>query len=111
MNDTPAAPVRYIVIGAGAVGGTIGGGLFQAGHDVVLGAGGAHLDARRPHGLRLAPPLGTQTLRIPAAAGPAELELRRGDVLILSTKGQDTVGVLEQWAGQPGGGAGQAVGG
>ncbi|MGC1281438.1 MAG: 2-dehydropantoate 2-reductase N-terminal domain-containing protein [Streptosporangiaceae bacterium] len=101
MNHTPGAPVRYIVIGAGAVGGTIGGCLFQAGHDVVLVARGAHLDALRVHGLRLATPMGTHTLRIPAVAGPAELELRGGDVLILSTKGQDTVGVLEQWAWQP----------
>ena len=111
MNDTPAAPVRYIVIGAGAVGGTIGGCLFQAGHDVVLVARGAHLDALRAHGLRLATPMGTHTLRIPAVAGPAELELRGGDVLILSTKGQDTVGVLEQWAWQPVRDAGQAAAG
>ena len=93
--------MRYIVIGAGAVGGTIGGCLFQGGHDVVLVARGAHLDALRAHGLRLATPMGTQTLRIPAVAGPAELELRSGDVLILSTKGQDTAGVLQQWAWQP----------
>jgi 2-dehydropantoate 2-reductase len=103
--------MRYIVIGAGAVGGTIGGCLFQAGHDVVLVARGAHLDALRTHGLRLATPLGTQTLRIPAVAGPAELELRDGDVLVLSTKGQDTVGVLEQWAWQPVRGAGEAAAG
>src|SRR5580692_7070214 len=111
MNDTPIAPTRYIVIGAGAVGGTIGGCLFQAGHDVVLVARGAHLDALRANGLRLATPIGTQTLRIPAVAGPAELELRGGDVLILSTKGQDTVGVLEQWAWQPVRAAGEAAAG
>ncbi|WP_424558881.1 2-dehydropantoate 2-reductase N-terminal domain-containing protein, partial [Trebonia sp.] len=28
--------MRYIIIGAGAVGGTIGGCLFQGGHEVVL---------------------------------------------------------------------------
>jgi len=111
MNDTPIAPTRYIVIGAGAVGGTIGGCLFQAGHDVVLVARGAHLGALRAHGLSLATPLGTQTLRIPAVAGPAELDLRGGDVLILSTKGQDTVGVLEQWAWQPVRAAGEAAAG
>src|ERR1700728_5328594 len=111
MNDTPAASVRYIVIGAGAVGGTIGGCLFQAGHDGVLVGRGAHLDALRAHGLRLATPMGTHTLGIPAVAGPAELELRGGEVLILSTKGQDTVGVLEQWAWQPVRDAGQAAAG
>ena len=103
--------MRYIVIGAGAVGGTIGGCLSQAGHDVVLVARGAHLDALRAHGLRLATPIGTQTLRIPAIAGSAELELRGGDVLILSTKGQDTVGVLEEWAWRPVRDAGEAAAG
>ncbi len=58
--------MRYIIIGAGAVGGTIGGCLFQGGHDVVLVARGAHLDALRAHGLRLATPLGTDLLDIPA---------------------------------------------
>jgi 2-dehydropantoate 2-reductase len=111
LNDGPAAPARYIVIGAGAVGGTIGACLFQAGHDVVLVARGAHLDALRAHGLTLVTPLGTHTLRMPAVAGPAELELRAGDVLILSTKGQDTFGVLEGWAWQPVRDAGTAAAG
>jgi 2-dehydropantoate 2-reductase len=111
MSDTPAAPARFIIIGAGAVGATIGGCLFQAGHDVVLVARGAHLDALRADGLRLVTPMGTQQLRIPAVAGPAELELRGDDVLILSTKGQDTVGVLEQWAWEPVHGAVEAAAG
>lgn len=93
--------VRYIIIGAGAVGGTIGGCLFQGGHDVVLVARGAHLDALRAHGLKLETPMGTATLRIPAVGGPGELTLHDGDVLLLSTKSQDTAAVLEQWAWQP----------
>jgi 2-dehydropantoate 2-reductase len=93
--------VRYIVIGAGAVGGTIGGCLFQGGHDVVLVARGAHLEALRTHGLRLATPLGTDVLPIPAVSGPAEVALRRDDVLILATKTQDAEAVLTEWARQP----------
>jgi 2-dehydropantoate 2-reductase len=96
--------MRYIIIGAGAVGGTIGGCLFQGGHDVVLVARGAHLDALRSRGLTLATPLGTDTLDIPVVGGPDELTLRDGDVLVLSTKGQDTAGVLDDWAWQPVGG-------
>jgi 2-dehydropantoate 2-reductase len=96
--------VRYIIIGAGAVGGTIGGCLFQGGHDVVLVARGAHLDALRSRGLTLVTPLGTDTLDIPAIGGPGELTLHDGDVLVLSTKGQDTVGVLDDWAWQHVGG-------
>ena len=47
---------RYIIIGAGAVGGTIGARLFESGHDVVLVARGAHLEAVRANGLRLRTP-------------------------------------------------------
>lgn len=97
--------MRYIIIGAGAIGGTIGGCLFQGGHDVVLVARGAHLDALRSQGLTLVTPLGTGALDIPAVGGPDELTLRDDDVLILATKSQDTAGVLGDWAWQPVGGA------
>ena len=93
--------VRYIVIGAGAVGGTIGGRLSESGHEVVLVARGPHLDALRAGGLRLATPAGESTLRIPAVGGPAGLELRDGDVLILAVKTQDAEAVLAEWAWQP----------
>ena len=93
--------MRYIVIGAGAVGGTIGGRLFESGHEVVLVARGPHLDALRAHGLRLATPDGTSTLRIPAIGGPGELELRDGDVLLMTVKTQDAEAVLAEWAWQP----------
>ena len=33
--------MRYVIYGAGAIGGTIGGRLFQHGHDVALIARGA----------------------------------------------------------------------
>ena len=93
--------MRYIVIGAGAIGGTIGGRLFESGHEVVLVARGPHLDALRAHGLRLATPDGTSTLRIPAIGGPGELELRDGDVLLMTVKTQDAETVLAEWAWQP----------
>lgn len=93
--------MRYIVIGAGAIGGTIGGRLFESGHEVVLVARGPHLDALRAHGLRLATPDGTSTLRIPAIGAPGELELRDGDVLVLAVKTQDAEAVLAEWAWQP----------
>ena len=93
--------MRYIIIGAGAVGGTIGGCLFQGGHEVVLVARGAHLSALRRDGLRLATPLGTEVLPIPAVSGPAEVELRRDDVLILTAKTQHVDALQAEWAWQP----------
>ena len=93
--------MRYIIIGAGAVGGTIGGRLFESGHEVVLAARGSHLDALRRHGLRLETPDGPSTLSIPAIGQPGELQLQDGDVLVLAVKTQDARAVLAQWAWQP----------
>lgn len=86
--------MRYIIYGAGAVGGVIGGRLFQAGRDVVLIARGAHLDAIRANGLTLESPDARDTLPIPAVAGPGELTLGSGDVVVLAMKSQDTPGAL-----------------
>jgi len=97
--------MRYVIIGAGAIGGTIGGRLAESGHEVVLVARGAHLDALREGGLRLATPDGTRTHRLPVASGPEEVELRAGDVLVLAVKSQDTVAALDAWAPRPVAGA------
>ena len=94
-------PMRYIIIGAGAVGGTIGGRLFASGHEVVLVARGRHLDALRAHGLRLETPDGALTLPIPAVGHPGELQLHAGDVLVPAVKTQDAAAVLTQWAASP----------
>ncbi len=94
--------MRYIVIGAGGVGGTIGGRLAQAGHDVVLVARGRHLDALRAQGgLRLTTPEGTSVISVPAVSGPDEIELTGGDVLLLATKTQDAEAAMAGWAWKP----------
>jgi 2-dehydropantoate 2-reductase len=93
--------MRYIIIGAGAIGGTIGGRLFESGHEVVLVARGPHLDRLRADGLRLATPAVTITLPIPAVGHPDELELRPGDVLVVAVKTQDAEALYPQWAWQP----------
>lgn len=94
-----AQVVRYIIIGAGAVGGTIGGRLFDGGHEVVLVARGAHLDALRERGLRLELPDRTLTLPVPVVDGPGALVARPDDVLVLGVKTQDTAAVLAEWDG------------
>jgi len=94
--------MRYIVIGAGGIGGTIGGRLAQAGHEVVLVARGPHLDALRAQGgLRLATPEGTSVVELPAVSGPDEVELTSDDILLLATKTQDAEAALAGWAWQP----------
>ncbi|MFD7905275.1 ketopantoate reductase family protein [Kitasatospora sp. NPDC059747] len=100
--------MRYIIIGAGAVGGTIGARLHESGRDVVLVARGAHFAALREHGLTFGAPDGTRTLPVPAVSGPEELELRPDDVLVLAVKTQDTAGALAAWAPRPVAGGGTA---
>lgn len=82
--------MRYIIYGAGAVGGAIGGRLFQAGHDVVLICRGAHLAAIRADGLLLRTPEGDHRLRVPAVGHPAELTFTDDDAVVLTMKTQDT---------------------
>jgi 2-dehydropantoate 2-reductase len=102
--------VRYIIIGAGAVGGTIGGRLAQSGNDVVLVARGAHLAALQDRGLRLVTPTAVVTQTIPAASGPEPLsELRPDDVLVLTVKSQNTAEALRDWSAAPVAGGGSAA--
>ena len=65
-----AGVVRFVVYGAGSIGGVVGARLFQHGHDVVLIARGRHLEAIRSHGLLLQDPAGEQALRIGAVDHP-----------------------------------------
>ena len=89
---------RYVIIGAGAVGGTIGARLFESGHDVVLVARGAHYRALRERGLRFLTPDADRTLPIPVIDGPEALTPGPDDALILATKTQDSAAALDAWA-------------
>jgi 2-dehydropantoate 2-reductase len=92
-------PVRFVILGAGAVGGTVGGLLHDRGHDVLLLARGAHAAAMRADGLRLATPDRVITARVDVVDDPAALKLRADDVLVVTTKTQDTTAVLDVVAG------------
>ncbi|WP_328320485.1 ketopantoate reductase family protein [Streptomyces sp. NBC_00388] len=98
--------MRYIIIGAGAVGGTIGGRLSESGSEVVLVARGAHYEALRDGGLRFETPEGVRTLALPVADGPGAVELRADDVLVLTVKTQDSVAALDAWGPRPVAGTG-----
>ena len=82
--------MRFVILGAGAIGGVVGARLHQSGHDVVLIARGAHHDAIAANGLRFETPAESVKLRIQVAAEPAAANVRAGDVVLLCTKGQDT---------------------
>ena len=87
--------MRFVVFGAGAIGGAVGARLHQSGHDVLLIARGAHHDAIAEHGLTLETPEERVTLRIPVARDPAAASIGPDDVLLLTMKGQDTADALD----------------
>jgi len=102
--------MRYVIIGAGAVGGTIAGRLAEAGQQVVLVARGAHRAALAEGGLRLRVPEGLLTFRLPVVESPAELgALRADDVLVLAVKTQDAEQALRTWGRAPVEGGGTAA--
>ncbi|HSK91466.1 MAG TPA: 2-dehydropantoate 2-reductase N-terminal domain-containing protein [Euzebyales bacterium] len=86
--------MRFVVHGAGAVGGLVGARLHHAGRDVVLIARGAHREAMAAYGLRLDTPDGSVVLALPVVDHPGSLEWRAGDVVLLCVKSQDTAAAL-----------------
>ena len=87
--------MRFIIYGAGGIGGVLGARLFQAGFDVVLIARGAHYEALRDKGLRLQTPDEDVLLPIPVIDHPAKLHFRPTDLVFLTMKSQHTATVME----------------
>lgn len=87
---------RFVVYGAGAVGGVIGSRLFACGHEVVLIARGAHREAIARDGLRFDFPDGVLVQRIPVLAAPEQIDWRTDDIVVLAVKGQDSLAALER---------------
>ncbi|MEU7618532.1 2-dehydropantoate 2-reductase N-terminal domain-containing protein [Micromonospora rifamycinica] len=100
--------MRYLIIGAGAVGGTIGVLLGEAGRDVTLVARGPHLEAIRRDGLTLRTPDRAVTWQGPAVDGPGRAPLPADTVLVLTVKSQHTWAALDAWADAPVAGGGTA---
>ncbi|UCH01952.1 MAG: NAD(P)-binding domain-containing protein, partial [Candidatus Bathyarchaeota archaeon] len=89
--------MRFIVYGAGAIGGTIGGHLFRAGYNVVLVANPKHVAKINEAGLKLVTADETYILEIPAYKEAKELEsFQHDDVVLLTAKSQQTLNCLGQ---------------
>ena len=97
--------MRFVIYGAGAVGGVVGARLHQSGHDVTLIARGAHLEVMRRDGLTLLTPEERAVVRPALAGGPAEVAWHGDEVVLLATKSQDTAGALAALRDTPGGAA------
>ena len=86
--------MRFVVFGAGAIGGVVGARLHQADEEVLLIARGAHYEAIASGGLRLETPEENVVLEIPVVEDPLAISWREDDVVLLATKTQDTAGAL-----------------
>jgi 2-dehydropantoate 2-reductase len=97
--------MRFVVVGAGAIGGSVGGRLFQQGFDVTLVARGEHGRALESGGLVLESPGETVTLPVPTVAEPAQVTWEPdgdGDaVVLLAVKGQQSDHALTQLSVAP----------
>jgi 2-dehydropantoate 2-reductase len=87
--------VKFVVYGAGAVGGVLAAGLHAAGDDVVCIARGAHLDAIQADGLRVDTPDGSTVVSVQVVGHPREIEWTSEHVVLLAMKSQDTERALE----------------
>ncbi|MGJ3508138.1 ketopantoate reductase family protein [Enemella sp. A6] len=92
---------RYVIIGAGAVGGTIGARLALAGIDTVWVARGEHGRALRERGLTLLTPDDNDTVPAPVWLDPTEAELTADDVLVVAVKTHQVAEALATWADLP----------
>src|ERR1700742_141374 len=101
---------RYIIVGAGAIGGTVGGVLARAGVSTVLVARGRHAETLASTGLTLRTPDGTFHTPVTAVSGAEQLRLTSDDVLVFTTKTQQLDAALQQWVDLPVHGADRIIG-
>jgi len=87
--------MRFVIYGAGAIGGLMGGCLYQSGHRVELIARGRHLAAIQDGGLVVERQDQRVVLPVPAVAGPDALDWDEPAVVVLAVKSQDTEAALD----------------
>jgi 2-dehydropantoate 2-reductase len=92
--------MRYLVLGCGAIGGTVAAGLVRDGHDVLIcDADPAVVAAINADGLRIEGPVEQFTAR-PAAIGPGELPARIDFPVLVACKQHHTAAVAALLAGR-----------
>jgi 2-dehydropantoate 2-reductase len=90
--------MRVAIVGAGSIGAVIGARLASAGHEVVLVARGAHLDAIRRDGLKLVDHVGSAggVYRLAASADPADFKAQ--DLVVIGLKAHAIAAMLPRIA-------------
>jgi 2-dehydropantoate 2-reductase len=94
--------MRYVIVGSGAIGGTLAARLAQhSSTPPLVVARGANAEAIRAHGLLLRSPDGEVRVDAPVVTGPGEAELTTGDALVFATKTHQLQAALLEWVDQP----------
>jgi len=90
----------YLVLGAGAIGGTVGAGLVRDGHEVLFcDVDEAHVEAMNRDGLVVEGPV--EAFRVPVRAVlPRDLPGRIDATVLLAVKAQHTAGAAQLLAGR-----------
>jgi 2-dehydropantoate 2-reductase len=95
--------VRYLVLGCGAIGGTVAAGLVRDGHDVLVAdADPAVVAAVNSAGLRITGPVEEFTVRVPAVLA-ADLPDKIDGPVLLAVKSHHTADAAALLAGRLGG--------
>ncbi len=92
-------PMRYIIIGAGAVGGVVAAKFAQRGHNVLVVARGAHGQAIRDRGLVVRQPAGEAQLSLACVAEVSQAVIGANDIVLLAVKSQDLPPVIDALRG------------
>jgi 2-dehydropantoate 2-reductase len=95
--------VRFIVYGAGAIGGLAGALMAEAGADVTLIARGPHAEAMSARGLVIASADGERTVAVDVVTAPEDARVSAGDAVLLAVKSHQTAGALDalRWCAPP----------
>jgi 2-dehydropantoate 2-reductase len=92
--------VRYLVLGCGAIGGTVAAGLARDGHDVLVSdADPAVVRAINERGLTITGPVENFTAQLPAVA-PADLPERLDGPVLVAVKAHHTAAAAATLAGR-----------
>ncbi len=79
--------MRFVMCGAGAIGGVLGGQLAKAGFEVIfIDKIAEHVAALNEHGLQLKGVLGNHTLPVTAVMQAGDIDFRPDDVVFMSVK-------------------------
>jgi len=90
--------MRFVVLGAGAIGGVVGARLAAHGQAVMLVARGEHFAALRGGGLRIESPDEAATIDVPVVDHPAQINWTPDDVVLLTVKTHHAFSALRDLA-------------